>query len=37
MNDEDRARGVAAWRKGVDRTLNLVETTNAEKMRSVTA
>ena len=30
MNDEDRARGVAAWRKGVDRTLNLVETTSAK-------
>jgi glycerol kinase len=29
MNDEERARGVAAWRKGVDRTLNLVDTTSA--------
>jgi hypothetical protein len=37
MNDEDRARGVAAWRKGVDRTLNLVETASTEKMHSVTA
>jgi hypothetical protein len=34
MNDEDRARGVAAWRKGVDRTLNLIETTNTEAVNS---
>jgi glycerol kinase len=25
MSEEERARGVAAWRKGVDRTLDLVE------------
>jgi glycerol kinase len=25
MGDEERARGVAAWRKGVDRTLDLAE------------
>jgi glycerol kinase len=33
MSDEHRARGVAAWRKGVDRTLNLVETAPASATR----
>jgi glycerol kinase len=30
MNEDERARGLAAWRKGVDRTLDLAETEPAD-------